>query len=191
MNSLDNKRILITGGTGSVGSTLVKELLLNYHPKQIRIFSRDDSKQFFLMQELPENAPVNFLIGDVRDKDRLMRAMENIDVVFHCAALKHVALSERNPFETFNTNVYGTQNVIDCAIARGVDRVVNISTDKAVHPSSIMGTTKLLAEKLILSTFFTKAIVKQNFVALDLVMFSGLADQFFHCLLNKLCLGSL
>jgi FlaA1/EpsC-like NDP-sugar epimerase len=163
MNSLDGKRILITGGTGSIGSTLVRELLSNYHPKQIRVFSRGDTKQFLLMQELAENAPVNFLIGDVRDKDRLMRAMENVDIVFHCAALKHVPLCERNSFEAFNTNVCGTQNVIDCAIARGVDKVVNISTDKAVNPTSVMGTTKLLAEKLILSTIFYKGDNKTKF----------------------------
>jgi len=163
MSILDNKRILITGGTGSIGSTLVKELLKHYKPKQIRIYSRDDSKQFHLMQELGENAPVNFLIGDIRDKDRLMRAMENIDIVFHAAALKHVFLCERNPFEAYQTNVQGTQNVIDCALAAGVDRVVNISTDKAVNPSSVLGTTKLMAERLMLSSSFYKGDKKTKF----------------------------
>lgn len=160
---LKNKRILITGGTGSIGSVLVKELLANHSPKQIRIFSRDDSKQFALMQELPKSAPVNFLIGDVRDKERLMLAMEGIDVVFHAAAIKHVALSERNPFEAIHTNVQGTLNVINCALACGVDRVVNISTDKAVHPTNIMGTTKLLSERLMLSSYFYKGNKKTKF----------------------------
>ncbi|MCK9351788.1 MAG: polysaccharide biosynthesis protein [Candidatus Pacebacteria bacterium] len=163
MSILNNKRILITGGTGSIGSTLVKELLANHNPKQIRIFSRDDSKQFQLMQELGENAPVNFLIGDIRDKERLMRATENIDIVFHAAALKHVFLCERNPFEAYQTNVQGTQNVIDCALASGVDRVVNISTDKAVNPSSVLGTTKLMAERLMLSSIFYKGTKKTKF----------------------------
>jgi FlaA1/EpsC-like NDP-sugar epimerase len=163
MNILDNKRILITGGTGSIGSTLVKEILKNYKPKQIRIFSRDDSKQFHLMQELGEKAQVSFLIGDVRDKDRLMRAMENIDIVFHAAAMKHVFLCERNPFEAYQTNIQGTQNVIDCALASGVDRVVNISTDKAVNPSSVLGTTKLMAERLMLSSYFYKGNKKTKF----------------------------
>jgi len=163
MNIFDNKRILITGGTGSIGSTLVKEILKNYKPKQIRIFSRDDSKQFQLMQDIGENAPVNFLIGDVRDKDRLMRAMENIDIVFHAAAMKHVFLCERNPFEAYQTNVQGTQNVIDCALSAGVDRVVNISTDKAVNPSSVLGTTKLMAERLMLSSSFYKGDKKTKF----------------------------
>jgi len=163
MSILENKRILITGGTGSIGSTLVKEILKNHKPKQVRIFSRDDSKQFHLMQELGEKAPVNFLIGDVRDKDRLMRAMENVDIVFHAAAMKHVFLCERNPFEAYRTNVQGTQNVIDCALASGVDRVVNISTDKAVNPSSVLGTTKLMAERLMLSSIFYKGDKKTKF----------------------------
>lgn len=163
MSILEGKNILITGGTGSIGSTLVKEILAHYSPKQVRIFSRDDSKQFELMQCLPKDAPVNFLIGDVRDKDRLMRAMEDIHVVFHAAAMKHVSLCERNPFEAMNTNVQGTQNVIDCAISAGVDRVVHISTDKAVHPRNVMGTTKLLAERLMLASYFYKGKSKTKF----------------------------
>lgn len=163
MSILKGKNILITGGTGSIGSTLVKELLAHHSPKQIRIFSRDDSKQFELMQQLPKDAPLNFLIGDIRDKDRLERAMENIDVVFHAAAMKHVALCERNPFEALHTNVQGTQNVIDCALASGVDRVVYVSTDKAVHPTNIMGTTKLLAERLMLASYFYKGNKKTKF----------------------------
>ena len=163
MSILKGKNILITGGTGSIGMNIVRELLDHHDPKQIRIFSRDDTKQFDLMQQLPKNAPVNFLIGDVRDKDRLMRAMENIDIVFHAAAMKHVSLCERNPFETVHTNVEGTQNVIDCALLAGVDRVVYISTDKAVHPTNIMGTTKLLAERLMLTSYFYKGNKKTKF----------------------------
>ncbi len=156
MSILSGKNILVTGGTGSIGSTLVKEILLDHAPKQVRIFSRDDSKQFQLMQELPPDAPVNFLIGDVRDKERVMRAMEDIDVVFHAAALKHVHLCERNPFEAMHTNVRGTQNVIDCALAKGVDRVIYISTDKAANPTNVLGATKLLGEHLMLTSYFYK-----------------------------------
>ncbi len=156
------KRILVTGGTGSIGSVIVKELL-KYNPKQIRVFSRDETKQFDLSNELPATAPVVFLVGDIRDKERLNLAMENIDVVFHAAALKHVHLCERNPFEAVKTNVQGTQNVIDCAFANNVDRVVSISTDKAVHPTSVMGSTKALAEKLVLSSFFYKGDKKTKF----------------------------
>lgn len=163
MGIFEGKNILITGGTGSIGANLVRELLGHHNPKQIRIFSRDDTKQFELMQQLPQNVPVNFLIGDVRDKERLLRAMENINVVFHAAALKHVFLCERNPFEAIHTNVYGTQNIIDCALKTGVDRVVHVSTDKAVHPMNVMGMTKLLAEHLMLTSYFYKGNKKTKF----------------------------
>lgn len=151
-----NKRILVTGGTGSIGSVIVKELL-KYSPRQIRVYSRDESKQFELMHELGVSAKlVNFLVGDVRDKERLNMAMENIDVVFHAAALKHVYSCERNPFEAVKTNVQGTQNVINCAYDNEVDKVIMISTDKATDPTNVMGCTKLLAEKLILASFLYK-----------------------------------
>lgn len=154
-NVFSGKRILVTGGTGSIGAGIV-EALLGFEPKQIRVFSRDDTKQFDLASRMSSDAPVNFLIGDVRDHGRLQRAMENIDVVFHAAALKHVGASERNPFEAVKTNVEGTQHVIDSALESGVERVVVISTDKAASPTNVMGATKLLAEKLVLSSFFYK-----------------------------------
>jgi len=157
-----NKRILVTGGTGSIGSVIVKELL-KLKPKQIRVFSRDETKQFELMHEIGPGLSVNFLIGDVRDKERLNMAMENIDIVFHAAALKHVGACEKNPFEAIKTNVQGTQNVIDCAYANGVDKVIMISTDKATDPTNVMGCTKLLAEKLILASFLYKGNKKTKF----------------------------
>lgn len=158
-----NKRILVTGGTGSIGSVIVKELL-KFKPKQIRVYSRDESKQFALMHEIDAPASlVNFLIGDIRDIDRLNMAMENIDIVFHAAALKHVSSCEKNPFEAIKTNVQGTQNVINCAYANNVDKVVMISTDKATEPTNVMGCTKLLAEKLILSSFLYKGNKKTKF----------------------------
>ncbi|MCX6757909.1 MAG: polysaccharide biosynthesis protein [Candidatus Nomurabacteria bacterium] len=163
MSILKGKNILITGGTGSIGTNIIKELLAFHKPKQIRIFSRDDTKQFDLMQQLPKDAPVNFLIGDIRDKNRLMMAMEDIDIVFHAAAMKHVSLCERNPFEAMNTNINGTQNVIECALSAGVDRVVYVSTDKAANPTNIMGTTKLMAERLMLTSYFYKGKKKTKF----------------------------
>jgi len=152
----------VTGGTGSIGSEIVRELL-KYDPYQIRIFSRDESKQFELEKEMSNPDKINFLIGDIRDKDRLNLAMENIDIVFHTAALKHVESCEKNPFEAVKTNVQGTQNLIDCAFKNNVDKVIGISTDKATDPSSVMGCTKLLAEKIMLATYFYKGNKKTKF----------------------------
>lgn len=148
-NTFKNKNILVTGGTGSIGSEIVR-LILQYSPKVVRIFSRDESKQFELEQEIGHYENVRFLIGDVRDKDRLVRAFEGIDIVFHAAAMKHVPACEYNPFEAVKTNVVGTQNVIDAALENNVEKVIAISTDKAASPISTMGATKLLAERLII-----------------------------------------
>ncbi len=161
-NEFKNKRILVTGGTGSIGSAIVR-LLLPYGPRQIRVFSRDESKQFELDQELLAGPKVRFLIGDIRDKERLNLAMENVDIVFHVAALKHVSACENNPFEAVKTNVQGTQNVIDCAFANDVDKVIGISTDKATDPTNVMGCTKLLAEKIMLASYFYKGMHKTKF----------------------------
>lgn len=149
----EDKRILVTGGTGSIGSEIVRQLL-NYEPKQIRIYSRDESKQFFLQQELDSDKHkeiLRFLIGDVRDKDRLDRAFNDIDIVFHAAALKHVPFCEDNPFEAVKTNIQGTQNVLDLAIDHKVKKVIAISSDKAVYPNTVMGISKLMMERLVVS----------------------------------------
>lgn len=148
----NGKTILVTGGTGSIGSEIVRQLL-KYKPKQIRVYSRDEFKQFNLQNEL-NNLPIGFisyLIGDVRDKERLMMACEGVDIIFHAAALKHVPFCEYNPFEAVKTNVLGTQNVAECARNQNVENVVAISTDKAASPINTMGATKLLAEKIILN----------------------------------------
>lgn len=161
-NIFKNKKILVTGGTGSIGSEIVRRVL-SYNPKVVRILSRDETKQFELQQELGEYENIRFLIGDVRDKDRLMRAFEDIDIVFHAAAMKHVPACEYNPFEAVKTNVVGTQNVIDAAIDNEVEKVIAISTDKAASPISTMGATKLLAEKLIIDANFYKGHRKTVF----------------------------
>ena len=151
-----DKKILITGGTGTIGFHLTKRLLAD-NPKVIRIFSRDEYKQFEMAQEFQEYATqLRFLIGDVRDQGRLIRAMEGIDYVFHCAAMKHVPACEYNPFEAVQTNVVGTQNVIQAAITNGVKKVLFTSTDKAISPTNTYGATKLTAERLISAAEYQK-----------------------------------
>ena len=143
------KTVLVTGGVGSIGSYLVREIL-KYEPHSVRVFDNNESGLFDLEQELDPRKLRSF-VGDIRDKDRLMMAMEDVDIVFHAAALKHVPLCEFNPFDAVKTNVVGTQNVLDAAFAQGVRKVITISTDKAVNPSTVMGATKLLAERLTIS----------------------------------------
>jgi len=157
-----NKKILVTGGTGFIGSEIVRKLL-QYDPDVVRILSNDEDSMFRLIQELGEGDNKRFLIGDIRDKERLFLAMEDIDIVYHAAALKHVPLCEYNPFEAIKTNVYGTQNVIDAALNSGVEKVISISTDKAVNPVNTMGATKLLSEKLIIDANYYKGVRKTVF----------------------------
>ena len=127
-NEYKGKKILVTGGTGSIGSEIVRQLL-EKDPAQIRIYARDEGKHAALMREIGKDERLRYLIGDIRDKERLMLAMEGVDIVFHAAAMKHVDICERNPFEAVKTNVGGTQNVIDCAFAHNVEKVIGISTE--------------------------------------------------------------
>ncbi len=151
MNSVfKDKTIIVTGGTGSIGSELVAQLL-QYEPKQVRVLSRDESKQYDLLEKLNYPKNLRLLIGDIRDKERLRLAFKNVDIVFHAAALKHVSLCEYNPLEAVKTNIIGSQNVIDAAMENGVAKVIAISTDKAVNPMNVLGTTKLMMEKLFVN----------------------------------------
>lgn len=149
INCLENKTVLITGGTGSFGKNFIKHLLVNSKAKKIIVFSRDELKQFNMTRELNDER-LRFFIGDVRDKDRLMRAFHGVDIVIHAAALKQVPILEYNPFEAVKTNILGSQNVIDAAIDQGVEKVLLISTDKAAQPVNLYGSTKLCAEKLFI-----------------------------------------
>lgn len=148
---LSNSSILITGGTGSFGKAFVKTVLARYPDvKRLVIFSRDELKQFEMSQQFPESEypALRYFIGDVRDADRLRRAMEGIEVVIHAAALKQVPAAEYNPFECIKTNILGAQNVIEACLDKGVKRVVALSTDKAAAPINLYGATKLCADKL-------------------------------------------
>ncbi|PWT90409.1 MAG: UDP-N-acetylglucosamine 4,6-dehydratase (inverting) [Acidobacteria bacterium] len=140
--------VLVTGGTGSFGKKFTEIMLQNYHPKKLIIFSRDELKQHEMQISGFQHASLRYFIGDVRDIDRLRRAMHGVDIVIHAAALKQVPACEYNPIEAVLTNVQGARNVIDAAIDTGVKKVVALSTDKAVNPINLYGATKLVAEKL-------------------------------------------
>ena len=151
MSLLDDSSVLITGGTGSLGKALVKELLRDSKVRRIAIFSRDELKQHNFRNEIGNDSRLRWFIGDVRDLERLKRAMHNVDFVIHTAALKQVDTGEYNPMEFIKTNVLGSQNVIDASIETGVKRVVALSTDKASSPINLYGATKLTSDKLFVA----------------------------------------
>lgn len=148
---LDGKTILVTGGTGSFGKKFTRMVLDRYDVNKLIIFSRDELKQAQMRVEFGDNPKLRFFIGDVRDKERLYRAFDGVDIVIHAAALKRVPECEYNPFEAIKTNVIGAQNIIDAAIDRGVSKIVALSTDKAVNPINLYGATKLCSDKLFIA----------------------------------------
>ena len=150
---LNNKSILVTGGTGSFGKAFVKHVLAHYKPKKLIVFSRDELKQFEMQQDFPvgDSSPMRYFLGDVRDSDRLMQAMRGVDIVVHAAAMKQVPASEYNPFECIKTNIYGAENVVNAAIAHRVQKVIALSTDKACNPINLYGATKLASDKIFVS----------------------------------------
>lgn len=149
---LNNKTILVTGGTGSFGKCFTKYVLTHYNPKKIIIYSRDEFKQWMMASEFSEYAEkLRFFIGDVRDYERMLRAFEGVDYVIHAAAMKQVPACEYNPNEAIKTNIVGAQNVIDASLNKGVKKVVALSTDKAVNPVNLYGGTKLVSDKLFIA----------------------------------------
>lgn len=148
---LNNSTILVTGGTGSFGNTFVPMTLEKYNPKKIIIFSRDEMKQWDMAKKFQGDSRVRFFIGDVRDKDRLYRALDGVDYVVHAAATKIVPTAEYNPFECVKTNINGAMNLIDACIDKGVKKVVALSTDKASSPVNLYGATKLASDKLFVA----------------------------------------
>ncbi|MBJ7596054.1 MAG: UDP-N-acetylglucosamine 4,6-dehydratase (inverting) [Candidatus Dormibacteraeota bacterium] len=149
MNVFDGRTILVTGGTGSFGNHFTRALLAHANPAAVRIFSRDELKQSEMARRI-DDPRLRFLIGDVRDRDRLRRAVDGVDIVVHAAALKQVPACEYNPFEAVRTNILGAQNVAEVCIDAGVPRAVALSTDKAVSPANLYGATKLCAERLFI-----------------------------------------
>ena len=148
---LSNSNILITGGTGSFGNKFVEMTLKEFNPNKIIIFSRDEMKQWEMAKKYPNDPRVRFFIGDVRDKERLYRALDGVDYIVHAAATKIVPTAEYNPFECIKTNIDGAMNVIDAAIDKGIKKVVALSTDKACNPVNLYGATKLASDKLFVA----------------------------------------
>jgi UDP-N-acetylglucosamine 4,6-dehydratase len=148
-----NKSVLVTGGTGSFGKKFIKNVLENYKPKRLIVFSRDELKQFDMRAEFPEEKypEIRYFLGDVRDKERLYRAFDDVQIVIHAAAIKQVPAAEYNPLEAIKTNVLGAANIIDAAIDCGVEKVIALSTDKAANPINLYGATKLCSDKLFVA----------------------------------------
>ncbi len=148
---LNNKSILITGGTGSFGKRFIQIITKKYNPSKIIVYSRDELKQFQMQEYWPDGGKMRYFIGDVRDYHRLKMAMTDVDIVIHAAALKQVPAAEYNPFEAVKTNIIGAQNVIDAAMAQNVKKVIALSTDKAAAPINLYGATKLASDKLFVA----------------------------------------
>ena len=148
---LENSTILVTGGTGSFGNTFIPMTLEKYKPKKIIVYSRDEMKQWEMAKNLKNNSAVRFFIGDIRDKDRLYRALDGVDYIVHAAATKIVPTAEYNPFECIKTNIIGAMNLIDAAIDKKVKKVIALSTDKASSPINLYGATKLASDKLFVA----------------------------------------
>ena len=170
---LKNKTVLVTGGTGSIGAEIVRQLLKT-KARQIRIFSRDEHKQHELKNEIGHDDRLRFLIGDIRDKERMDFAFKGVDIIFHAAALKHVPVCEYNPFEAVKTNIIGTQNVIEIALRHNLEKVLAISTDKAADPSSVLGASKLMMERLVTAA---NATIGQNRTRFASVRFGNVLNS--------------
>lgn len=183
----NNKSILITGGTGSFGRRFTDFLTKNYSPKKVIIYSRDELKQFEMQQHYNASC-MRYFIGDVRDKERLISAMRDVDYVVHAAALKQVPAAEYNPNECIKTNIYGSQNVIDAAIAADVSRVIALSTDKAANPVNLYGATKLASDKLFVAANNMSGAKGPRFAVVrygNVVGSRGSVVPFFHKLLDE------
>ncbi len=185
LKHIKGKNILVTGGTGSIGSSIVKELL-DCSPKVVRILDVSENQLFFLQEQLKDYDNVRFLVGDIREKERIHRAAEDVDIIFHTAALKHVPLCEENPFEAAKTNVIGTQNVIDIAIENNVSQLVHISTDKVVNAINTLGASKLLSERLVIAAHNYKGHKKTSFCCVRFGNVIGTRGSLVHLISEQL-----
>lgn len=167
---LNNKSILITGGTGSFGRCCVKTLLEKYKPRRVVVFSRDELKQFEMEQEF-KSPCMRYFIGDVRDGERLERAMRDIEIVIHAAALKQVPAAEYNPMECIKTNVDGAQNVVQAALENNVEKVIALSTDKAANPINLYGASKLVSDKIFVAAASSANLATSFRVAQSMLSF--------------------
>lgn len=175
MKSLNNKTILITGGTGSFGKKFITTVLHKYKPKKVIVYSRDELKQYDLSNQLEKYSNVmRFFIGDVRDKERLHTATKDVDLIVHAAALKQVVASEYNPMEAIKTNIHGAENIINASINNNVDKVIALSTDKAVNPINLYGATKLASDKLFVSA---NNIVGKNKSKFSIVRYGNVVNS--------------
>ncbi len=183
----NDKSILITGGTGSFGRQYVKTLLTRFRPKRLVVYSRDELKQFEMEQEFNQEC-MRYFIGDVRDRDRLIQAMNGVDYVIHAAALKQVPAAEYNPMECIKTNIHGAENVIHAALVNNVDKVIALSTDKAASPINLYGATKLVSDKLFVAANNFAGTHRTRFAAVrygNVVGSRGSVVPFFRKLINS------
>lgn len=187
-NYFCEKNVLVLGGTGSIGSEIVKQLI-RFKTKQINVFARDESKHQYLFDSLGRPSTFRSIIGDIRDKDRLKGAMSGIDIVFNAAALKAVSYCERNPFEAVNTNVIGTQNVVEVALEKNVEKVISISSDKAAVPNNTYGATKFLSERILASGDYNKGSKRTIFAAVRLGNVLGARNSVLPVIRNQIFSG--
>ena len=180
-----NKTILVTGGTGSIGLGITKQLL-KYNPKAIRILTNDENSIFEAKRNLGFNPCLTFMAGDVRDKDRLQLAIRNVDIVFHAAAMKHIDICEHNPFDAVKTNVVGTSNILESSLIENISKFILISTDKATNPTSTLGAIKLLAEGLTLNANSYKGRGKTIFSVVRFGNVIGSRGSVFQIFLNQI-----
>jgi FlaA1/EpsC-like NDP-sugar epimerase len=185
LNEFQGKKILITGGTGSVGLGIVKQLI-KYKPNSIRILTNDENSIFEMKQHVGNDLMFTFIVGDVRDRERLNLAIRGIDIVFHAAAMKHVDICEQNPFDAVKTNVVGTSNIVEAALIENVSKFILISTDKATNPSTTLGASKLLAERLVINAGVYKGTGRTKFSIVRFGNVIGSRGSVFQIFLHQL-----